>query len=141
MHLSIRQAYRLHHILRDAEAQILQETGQSFFVQLRQPDISVTVTCISAIVCNRLDIPEKQLLSLSRHNEVKEARHIVMYLCKKYIKNLTPAALGQQLKRERTTVMHAWKVIANRIACKDQQILQKLQRTEPDVALFFGSQS
>ncbi|UCJ08150.1 hypothetical protein KTO58_02920 [Chitinophaga pendula] len=134
MELSIVQAVRLHHILQEAEKSILEETGLQVAVEVKRTYTSLSIAAIAAQVCLQLNIPMQLLLSGSRQCEVKEARHLIMYLCRKYIKGITPGAIGRQLGRDRTTVLHAWSVIEDRIYCRDEQVLRKLALAETEIA-------
>ncbi len=76
----------------------------------------ITPELIFKIVCEHYDVDEKAVLSSKRTKELSLARHIIMYLCNDYLKDMSLMNIAEFLERkDHTTVMHGIKRIENEI--------------------------
>ena len=76
----------------------------------------ITAESIKDTVCGYFNIEPRLLQAKSRKSEIVQARHISMFLAKKYTE-LSLACIGDVIgKRDHATVLHACKTIGERMA-------------------------
>lgn len=94
----------------------------------------ITPEKIMGIVENSLHITIKAMLAKTRKREVVQARHISMFLIKKYTKQ-SLSAIGQIFERDHATVIHAIKTVDN-LCETDQSFKQTLEDIERSLKYF-----
>jgi len=69
---------------------------------------TVDMNFITTLVANSLEIPFNKIVNSAKGDmEVSAARHIAMFLIRKYIPGVTLAEIGRFFKRDHTTIMYA----------------------------------
>lgn len=69
---------------------------------------------------------QEQLSSDSRFKEIKDWRHVAM--CWYFFSGMTAKQAGLNFNRHHSTVLHACKYLFNRLACKDDEDMDKILR-------------
>lgn len=102
---------------RDISLELARETFQDTDRRLSdlEAHTQITIECIQRTVAEQLGIPYNVLMSKTRKQEIAEARQVAMYLAKKLTRN-SLKIIGMHFGgRDHSTVIHACKVIENRI--------------------------
>lgn len=82
-------------------------------VKINRPVINFEM--VTQEVCNYFKIDVDQIYTKTRKREISDARQIVMYLAKKYVK-MPLTAIGTRLSRGHATVLHGCKNIEERLS-------------------------
>lgn len=75
----------------------------------------LTIDSVIEHVCEYYDLDPDTLITKVRRRPINDARQIVMYLTKRHTR-LSLKTIGTQLRRDHSTVVHACKAIADRLA-------------------------
>ncbi len=89
---------------------------------IKEKKRTISLDYIKQTVTKHFGIDEKVLLSRSRTKEVVLARQIIMYLARKYT-DLSLTTIGQELRRDHSTVLHAYTTINDQI--KNNHIIRQ----------------
>ncbi len=78
----------------------------------------ITLKQILNYVCEKQEVNKKKVLGKGRSQEIALARQVVMYLCRE-LTSLSLKKIGAELgKRDHSTVIHACKIIEEKINSK-----------------------
>lgn len=97
---------------------------------LKFPPLLDHVTCV---IATTMHAPISALKSKSRSEHIAHCRQVAMYLCRKLSDGLISWTLiGEYLKRDHTTVMHGYGVIARRILA-DEAFRRRIKVLETEI--------
>ena len=88
----------------------------------------VTFDTIVETVCSQFSIDTNALFSKSRKREIADSRQLIMSLAKKYTK-LSYTIIGAKLNRNHATVLHACKMVEERLSV-DKDFRQAVAKVE-----------
>jgi chromosomal replication initiator protein len=103
------------------------------------PPHRTSVDTITAAACEQFGLTPEELLSTARAPRVAWPRQVAMYVARELTDESLPA-LGRQFRRDHTTVLHAWRRTAERIARDEDarsavhSLFARLGETPPDRA-------
>jgi hypothetical protein len=62
---------------------------------------------VVGVVAFHYDVDQEELVSRSRHGQIREARHALVYLCRLACPRATLASVGRMFGRDHSTVLHS----------------------------------
>jgi chromosomal replication initiation ATPase DnaA len=123
--------------LRKWVAQKEKEARQTFNLDLNLRFVdathSIAIDAVCKLVSDVLTIPVPLILGGQRDVEIREARHITMYLCKKHIPDVTENQIADYLKKDRSSVHHAVDKINSFLKVNDCEITSKVADCETEL--------
>jgi chromosomal replication initiation ATPase DnaA len=111
-------------VISDAEVLLMNLTGFKIdlVMQLKNrvflTGIDAKKNILQKMVCQQFNVSWAQIISNKRDRNITGARHTYMYLSKTML-GLTLTAVGRELNKDHTTVIHAVKTITNLIHVQD----------------------
>lgn len=119
--------------IKEKEEEAKNEFGFTLNIDFRETNNQLLIDAVCKLVSDVLTVPVNKILSASRETAEKEARHIVMFLCKKHIEKIHPKELAAYFDKERTTVLHAFDRIEDLLSVSDASITEKLKSCEDEL--------
>lgn len=90
---------------------------------------AISSESITAAVCKKYKVKQKEIVSKSRKQAVAQARQVAMYLCHKYTQ-MTYLAIGREFgNRDHSTVLYACTKVAERIS-SDKDFRHQMEALE-----------
>ena len=106
--------------LREVEKKVIVCWGVKIKIHVEQMVNKVDMNFITTLVSDTLEMPIDKIINSSKGDmEASAARHIAMYLIRKYIPRVTLAEIGRFFKRDHTTIMYAIDHIEGVVFVKD----------------------
>jgi chromosomal replication initiation ATPase DnaA len=96
----------INRIIEDATSKIESLLGRRARVKLHIRDQGVTEEEIQQAVCDAFDVRWRDIISRSRKEGMKDARHVYWFLMIKYL-GATTVYLANQCGRDHSTIIHA----------------------------------
>ena len=95
-----------------------------------QPETATTVDDVQKAVCEYFGIRMSDLKGKKRNRSVTFPRMIAMYICRERLQESFPSIGDRFGGRDHSTVMHAVRKMANRIAEDDAEVLGPIDAVE-----------
>jgi len=115
-----RQDEELEYYLKDVEKDVYRNLGVMVKLHVEKVRNRIDMDFITSLVSNTLSIPFDKIINSSKGKmEISAARHISIWLIRKYIPRVTLAEIGRFFKRDHTTIMYAISNIEGLLSVKD----------------------
>lgn len=93
----------------------------------------LAIDAVCKLVSDVLSVPVPFMFAETRETGPKEARHVTVYLCMKYIPEIQDSHIGAYLKKDRSTISWANIRIKEMLETKDAAITSKVNDCETEL--------
>jgi len=114
----------------DFQAILIAEYGLPMTVSVDMPGNDFLIDSITKVISDTLYVPMNEILGTRRRTPEKEARHVAMYICLKYIPRITLEEIAQYFGKDHTSVMYARERITELLDLADASIKCKIELCE-----------
>jgi len=115
------------------EQEAREEFGVELTLRFTDANFQLGIDAVSKLVSDVLSVPINKILSTSREEEEKEARQIIMYLCKMHISELKPGELAAYFNKDRTTILHSYARIEDLLKAADASMIEKMKNCQNEL--------
>jgi len=116
--------------IRGVEKEVYNRFGVIVNLAVKELESPFSMDLITYLVSDTLGVSIDKIMNSAKGDmEVSAARHIAMYLIKKYIPKVTLVAIGRFFKRDHTTIIYALDHIEGVVFVKDP-VAEKVLKCE-----------